>query len=65
MLTKAFFPQTPAYRNGKTIYQPVFTFPSAIVPKTTNRTAGSTPFVNLQKRKLDFEQGGSGGKNVL
>ena len=28
-----------------------------MVPKTTNRTAGNTPYVNLQKRKLDFENG--------
>ena len=33
-----------------------------MVPKTTNRTAGSMSFVNLQKRKLDFEKGKTGGK---
>lgn len=39
--------------------------PSAIIPKTTNKTAGSTPYVNvsnLQKRKLNFDENMGGAK---
>ena len=35
--------------------------PSAMVPKTTNRTAGHTPFPAFAKRKLDYS---STGKTV-
>ena len=30
------------------------TFPSALVPKTTNKTAGSTPYPSFLKRKLEY-----------
>ena len=48
----------------KNPYVASFTFPSAIVPKTTNKTAGYTPFPNLGKRKLDFNAA-AGGKSVV
>ena len=33
-----------------------------MVPKTTNRTAGNTPYVDLQKRKLGFNKGKTGNE---
>ena len=38
-------------------YNPKFNYPLAVFPKTTNSTAGWIPFLNLVKRKLDYEQG--------
>ena len=42
-------------------YTPRMSFPSAMVPKTTNRTTGHTPFPAFVKRKLDYS---STGKTV-
>ena len=35
-------------------YTPRMSFPSAMVPKTTNRTARHTPFPAMPKQKLDY-----------
>ena len=58
--------QTPAvHATPSNPYKPAFTFPSAIVPRTTNKTAGYTPFPFLQKRKIDFRAaGGKSGKVI-
>ena len=36
-------------------YNPNFNYPLVVVQKITNSTAGRTPFVNLVKRKSDYE----------
>ena len=41
---------------GNRSYIPTFTFPRDIIPKTTNKTAGHTPYINLAKRKVEYEQ---------
>ena len=40
------------------------TFPSAMNPKTTNRTAGHTPFPTFLKRKLDYSSTGKIDRKV-
>ena len=54
---------SPALFNNP--YRPVYSFPSAIVPKTTNKTAGRTPYTNLAKRKLEYDTAANLGKKVV
>ena len=49
---------TPRKTSPKNPYKkPSYTFPSAVCHHTTNKTAGHTPFVNMHKRKIDFNAG--------
>ena len=51
-------------KSPQATYRPVYSFPTAAVPKTTNKTAGYTPWVDLKKRALDFDGEKSTTKKV-
>ena len=64
------FAQTPSVTQSlprHNPYVPCMTFNSAFIPKTTNRTAGFTPFPSHalpEKRKLDYSSSGKTIRNV-